>query len=180
MQNSIPFSVLSTATINSITWNFGDPSSGANNISNALNSSHTFTNTGTYSVTATVNATCGTFTKIILKNIISCAPPFACTGTILVADSCQNAQGNFQVSSSYGINNVQWDFDDPASGITNSSNSLSPSHVFSGNGNYTVRAIVNFRCGIHTIEKSISMISSLPNTSKTEPEERFVSFRMIS
>jgi gliding motility-associated-like protein len=39
-------------------WNFGDPASGASNISNAQNPSHTYTSPGKYKVTLTVSNTC--------------------------------------------------------------------------------------------------------------------------
>jgi gliding motility-associated-like protein len=39
-------------------WNFGDPGSGANNISNAQNPTHTYINPGKYRVTLTVSNSC--------------------------------------------------------------------------------------------------------------------------
>jgi gliding motility-associated-like protein len=110
-------------------------------------------------VTATITATCGTYTDTFYKNIINCLPPGSCTGVILYADSCFNKPSNFQITSIYPINAVQWNFGDPASGINNSSISLSPAHAFSSIGTFTVSAIVNFSCGIDTIENVISIFS---------------------
>lgn len=52
----------------SVIWNFGDPASGANNVSNLLNPTHIFSAPGTYMVTATT--TTGTQTIIETETII--------------------------------------------------------------------------------------------------------------
>jgi gliding motility-associated-like protein len=51
---AITFSTIRIPGITSITWNFGDTASGANNISTDIAPSHTFTSPGTYRVTATI------------------------------------------------------------------------------------------------------------------------------
>jgi gliding motility-associated-like protein len=158
IENQIPFSLTTNATINSITWNFGDPASGSN-VSYALTPAYIYSTIGIYKVTVSVNATCGVFTDTITKNIIRCLPSSSCTGDILFKDSCQNKQSNFQITSSNTINNVQWSFGDPLSGISNTSNLLTPTHTFSNIGNYTIKAIVNFNCGIDTIEKNILIVT---------------------
>ncbi|AGC77789.1 gliding motility-associated-like protein [Nonlabens dokdonensis] len=48
------FNINTSASIVSINWDFGDPNSGANNISSELEPSHLFTAPGTYTITATV------------------------------------------------------------------------------------------------------------------------------
>lgn len=62
---SFTYSCLNTKTVNftntsalcptGFSWNFGDPASGNNNTSEMANPSHTFSGTGTYTVTLTVN-----------------------------------------------------------------------------------------------------------------------------
>ena len=49
------FNIESDEVIESIDWNFGDPISGVNNISNLLNPTHIFTSAGVYTVTIDVN-----------------------------------------------------------------------------------------------------------------------------
>ncbi len=75
VQTAIPFTVLSDSLIVNVNWNFGDPNSGINNTSGAINSGHTFSATGNYIVTAIVNTTCGTDTLYEAMTIVSCESP---------------------------------------------------------------------------------------------------------
>lgn len=49
------FSINTATTIDAITWNFGDPASGANNTSNLLNPTHIFTAIGTYDIVISID-----------------------------------------------------------------------------------------------------------------------------
>lgn len=155
LQNSIPFSILTGATITNVNWNFGDPSSGSNNTSIAFTPTHVFSQTGPYNVTANIVATCGSFQINYPLTIVNCSPN--CTGTIVSNDTCLLNGTSFQVESVNTINNIDWDFDDVSSGTNNSSTSLTPRHQFSTTGTYNIRAIVNFSCGVDTINKTISI-----------------------
>ncbi|MFK5854478.1 MAG: PKD domain-containing protein, partial [Bacteroidota bacterium] len=53
------FDISISDPISSVTWDFGDPASGSNNTSTALQPYHIFTSTGTYNVTATIILTDG-------------------------------------------------------------------------------------------------------------------------
>ncbi|AEI50682.1 PKD domain-containing protein [Runella slithyformis] len=158
LQNNSTFSFKTGASINSINWNFGDIASGANNNSNALNPSHKFTSAGTYTVIATVNAACGVFKDTSIVSIINCnrAP---CTGTILHKDTCLNRQTSFQINSIDPIVSVNWNFGDPGSGVFNTSTSNNTNHQFTTSKVFTIRAIVNFNCGIDTLFKTIEIIN---------------------
>lgn len=67
LQSSISFSIPSASPINQVNWNFGDPTSGANNSSLAVNPSHQFSEIGTYQITAIVEFDC--YTDTITENI---------------------------------------------------------------------------------------------------------------
>ena len=67
IQSSISFSIATTSTINQISWNFDDPTSGANNSSSDLNPSHQFSEIGTYQITAIVEFDC--YTDTVSQNI---------------------------------------------------------------------------------------------------------------
>lgn len=165
LQRSIPFSLNTAATINTITWDFGDPATGVNNFSNLLNPSHTFSGVGTYAVTATVNAACGTFESTTLKSVVSCAQPPACTGAIVFTDSCKNARSRFRVTSVYPVNAIRWNFGDAASGPDNNADLPAPTHTFAGEDSYVVTAIVNLSCGTDTITTTISILPCDSNVS---------------
>jgi gliding motility-associated-like protein len=69
MGQSISFSIQNLVGVSSISWNFGDPASGINNTSSLQNPNHSFTSTGTYTVTAILQNSNGcaadTITKLI-------------------------------------------------------------------------------------------------------------------
>jgi gliding motility-associated-like protein len=63
------FTVESSNTINTISWNFGDIASGSSNTSSLVSPTHTFSNPGSYTVTANVtfdNAPDQVFTEIVV------------------------------------------------------------------------------------------------------------------
>jgi len=70
----------------------------------------------------------------------------------------------FSLSSVTEIDSVRWNFNDPASGILNSSTLLSPYHIFSDPGTYNVSAIINSGTLVDTLT-IITTILSLPNFS---------------
>jgi gliding motility-associated-like protein len=67
LQSFISFSISTASPINQINWNFGDPTSGANNVSTSLNPSHQFSEIGTYQITAIVEFDC--YTETVTQNI---------------------------------------------------------------------------------------------------------------
>ncbi len=72
LENYIPFSILTAEAISSVTWNFGDTASGANNTSSSLLPTHLFSSTGSYNVTANIIATCGSFQINYPLQIVQC------------------------------------------------------------------------------------------------------------
>jgi gliding motility-associated-like protein len=155
LQSTRSFSVSGISGITSINWNFDDAGSGASN-SNALNPTHRFSAPGNYVVTAIVRTACLTDTLSYPLAVVDCVKP--CTGNVLrSADSCQENALSFSVQSDSLLLSVNWNFGDPSSGSANQSNLINPTHLFSAPGNYVVTAIANFRCGIDTLTKSISV-----------------------
>lgn len=58
-------------------WDFGDPGSGANNTSTAMNPSHAYSNTGSYTVSLTATNNCGsdnTSQSITISTLSPCTP----------------------------------------------------------------------------------------------------------
>lgn len=159
LNNGTSFSITTTASITSVLWNFGDPASGAANTSGLLSPSHTFSGIGTYTVTASVTAPCGIFNISYPITIVNCGSTSPCSGTIRMRDSCLQNGAVFNVISSSAISSVTWSFGDPASGSSNSSTLLSPSHVFSGAGSYSVSAIVTAACGVYTAIYTATVIN---------------------
>lgn len=158
LQNSCLFSINTSASINRINWNFGDIANGINNTSNAFNPSHQFTSFGNYTVMATIEATCGTFTDTANVSIIN-SNSSPCTGSTSIIDSCASRQTRFQLNSIYPVISVEWNFNDPSSETLNTSTSINPNHQFKNSGTYNVRVIVNFKCRTDTLYKIIEIIN---------------------
>ncbi len=76
---------------------------------------------------------------------------------------CYNGIYHFYLSDSTSITGVVWNFDDPASGASNSSTLFSPTHVFSAPGNYHVTAIVSFPSGPDDTTSVDILVSNQPD-----------------
>jgi gliding motility-associated-like protein len=158
---NISFNLSTVAVINTIIWNFGDPSSGSSNTATTLTPSHRFSAPGNYTITATVTADCGDFTATKQITVVNCTPPPPCTGNISAIDSCLANGTRFGVSSTSAISAVSWNFGDPSSSSNTSAN-LSPTHIFSAPGSYTVTAVVTAACGSFTKDTTITIINCTP------------------
>jgi hypothetical protein len=77
---------------------------------------------------------------------------------------CFGDSTNFTLSSTASIDSVRWNFNDPASGILNSSALLFPYHIFSAPGTYNVSVIINSGTLVDTLTIT-TIILSLPNVS---------------
>ena len=78
-QSTIAFSIATNLPINQITWNFGDPNSGANNTSTAINPTHEFSDLASYQITAIVEFNCHTDTITQNISLLDCPEPLTPT-----------------------------------------------------------------------------------------------------
>lgn len=69
-------------------------------------------------------------------------------------------------ATSYTVSSVKWLFDDPASGLANTSILLNPTHDYPALGNYTVKLVLYNTCGgvIDTLKQIVAVGASLINT----------------
>lgn len=70
---------------------------------------------------------------------------------IVAQDSCLQNATTFSVADTLNILNISWLFGDPASGSINNASGNMVNHLFSGPGNYTIRAIITNSCGKDTL-----------------------------
>ena len=113
-------------------WDFGDPAT-ASDTSNIASPSYTYATAGTYTVTLIVYTASGcsdTLTQIVNPGNGGQA---AFTSTTV----CQGNATQF-TDQSVGASAWDWNFGDPASGPSDSSQVQNPTHIFSGSGTYTV------------------------------------------
>jgi gliding motility-associated-like protein len=138
---TITFNNTST-NANSYLWNFGDGNTGTGN-----NPSHTFTNSGTYTVTLIAYGTGGCNDTLTFQSITVITLPV--DSSAFVADTlngCNPFTVHFTNNSVNGTS-YHWDFGD--STISTSTN---PTHTFIRSGTFTITLITynNSPCGVVT------------------------------
>jgi gliding motility-associated-like protein len=76
---------------------------------------------------------------------------------IIATGNCQFQNISFSIPDMTGVSSIQWDFGDPASGGNNISTSFTPMHIFSTQGVYEVKAVLQNAngCGADTIRKIV-------------------------
>ncbi len=116
-------------------WNFGDPPSGANNISSVRNSVHLYQNPGNPSVTLTVTAnngcTASTSQTLLIPFVMPAAfapPALQCAGNAL----------EFIANTSPDVTQVAWNFGDMSSGASNDATGSPVYHSFTSPSNYAI------------------------------------------
>lgn len=134
-------------SLSSLQWNFGDPASGASNISTALTPTHSYSGLGTYTVQLTVFYTCGGGSVTVSQQVTISQPCFSVTGNNL---TCANL-GSSTITALGGTGpfNYTWT---PGGQNGPVANNLIP-------GNYVVSA---FDTGMNTLlTYSISLSSQM-------------------
>lgn len=75
---------------------------------------------------------------------------------------CIGSNSTFHFTSTNPVDSVLWSFDDPSSGVANTSTSHNPTHVFTNTGSYTISLIAYFGEYADTIFKTITVINTIP------------------
>ncbi|MGE0569161.1 MAG: T9SS type B sorting domain-containing protein, partial [Bacteroidia bacterium] len=98
-------------------------------------------------------------------------PPFTSTMSCLsgsfAAPSITSLNQGCTTSTVNPVQSYLWNFGDPASGPTNTSNIANPTHLFSGPGTYTVKLVLGYGCGGDTITGVVTAVSCGPNVQIT-------------
>ncbi|HRS54096.1 MAG TPA: PKD domain-containing protein, partial [Bacteroidales bacterium] len=127
--------------IQSWAWNFGDPSSGANNSSNQQNPTHTFNQSGTYNISLSVTTPDGCKNTYVYNNMITVYPkPIPSFVATPNPGSTLNSLITFSDASIYA-SYWNWNFGDNLS-LNNTSNLPSPTHTYLSAGDYVVTLVV--------------------------------------
>jgi PKD repeat protein len=129
-------------------WNFGDPTSGANT-GNGTSVSHAFSSPGaSYVVTETVQESDGQHAQV--QHTVVVPKPHASFGYSQVSGATYDFTDQ-STETGDTIDSYSWDFGDSASGGDNSSTDQSPEHTFSGPGQYTVTETVTDSHGVQDV-----------------------------
>jgi len=145
-------------------WNFGDAGAGNNNTSTASTPSHTYTDTGLYTVKLKVTSGgfCADSTTLAVKVYPGFFPAFNAN-----LPFCKGIPVSFtdQTTTNYGIpTGWRWNF-----GVTNSTTDTSiaknPSYTYTEAGLYKVKLVVGntFGC-IDTVLRDITILEKAPLT----------------
>lgn len=136
-------------TVTQWNWNFGDPASGASNISSQQNPSHLYGSASTFSVTLIATNNFGCIDTVVLPTVINPLPQasFNATTVCLGDSTCFNDLSTVTLGT---ITAWSWNFGDAASGSANTSSLQNPCHVFSGPGTFSVILTVTSDSGCQT------------------------------
>jgi len=136
-------SVPNSGTITGWQWNFGDPSSGANNTSAVQNPTHIFSGTGSYSVSLTVTTSKGCVSLPFNKPVNVNSRPLAgfVVPEVCLLDPFAQFTDTSKITAPSSITSWEWNFGDPGSGANNSSTIQNATHTYSAVGPYNVRLI---------------------------------------
>ena len=139
-------------SIQNWTWNFGDPLSGANNISTLQNPTHAFTAAGTFTVILNIMSTNGCTKSDTALITINSLPVANFTNT----SACESSATSFTDTSlpnALSIISYAWNFGDGGA-----SNLQSPQHTYTAFGTYTVTlTVVNSNGCIHSVSKQVTV-----------------------
>ena len=141
-QTSFSDGSVSDGEIVSWHWNFGDPSSGGNNISTSQNSEHMFNVADTYSVQLEIIDDCAITTQITKPVVVNDAL-LADLSIQSAAEVCSFQFVNVSPETSLGLSVVRepnWTFGDGESSLL-----LQPTHQYTSDGNFQISldAVVN-------------------------------------
>lgn len=168
----VPFSALNSQVGVNYSWNFDDINSGSLNTSNNQNTSHSFTDTGLFTITLISNFQCLSDTDTISIYIITDDSLIANIDTNITL-GCNNNIVNFENLTQGTATLFYWIFGDPSSGVNNFSTIANPTHIYIQPGTYTVTLIVGNNCYRDTIrfEVLIPVISPVITSINNLPKE---------
>jgi len=154
-----------------IEWNFADALSGANNFSNLLNPSHTYSRAGFYRVWVRAQTQVGANPMQLCWDLkvdtAELATNFEWDG------ACPNAPIEFSDLSTFlpitSIASWSWDFGDPTSGVDNTSTATNPTHIFATSGIYTVTLTVTSSSGCTSTLSQQLEVFAPPTVSFDDP-----------
>ena len=131
-----------TSVVKTSAWNFGDPASGALNVSSLLNPTHYYAAPGHYRVVENIVSLNGCADSAVRTVIINRLPHPSVQVNSPVNCGTDSVLFSAQTSSSSSLTSLLWNFGDPASGNANSATGQSVAHFYAASGTYNVTITV--------------------------------------
>ena len=157
-------------TITKWDWNFGDPASGTSNTAVTANTTHTYTTANNYTINYQVTSSTGCQSPILPKLItVTNLPTVNFTFT---TNGCFATPVSFAASPN-GLAQYNWSFNDPSSGLNDTSSIQNTTHQFTNVGDFDVKLIASNAGCSSTIKKTVSL-SAIPSASFTVPNPKCV------
>ncbi|MDT8392844.1 MAG: PKD domain-containing protein, partial [Bacteroidales bacterium] len=147
-------------------WNFGDPSSGGQNVSSLQHPQHTYSVEGFYNVTLTVVDTNDCFHTIV-KTIYAEPEPIA---DFTYTGSCEGTPVQFFDLSQTYSGNIEmwvWDYGDGSGDTIVTPSSPNVSHLYPASGQYTVTLTVINTSGCEGTVSKVIIIAESPEANFT-------------
>jgi gliding motility-associated-like protein len=158
--NSTTSTIAPVGTISTWAWNFGDPSSGANNTNSTQNPSHTFATANNYTVSLTVTSSTGCPSVPVTKTITVSPKPVAdftftntgCAKDLVTFNGLPNAMATYA-----------WNFGETGS-PTNTAATQIATHQYAVAGTFNPSLTVTSPQGcVGTVTKPVTLAASLAN-----------------
>ena len=138
-------------------WNFNDPSTGPNNISNLQNPFHSFNTPGTYTVLLQVGNASGCIATLSKAIVIKSKPAVDFNWIATCFDSPATFSMNATVTDIAAVTSYDWDFGDGTSHNTTQKN---PVHTYTLAGNYTTTLTITNTDGCkNMVSHSVSILA---------------------
>jgi gliding motility-associated-like protein len=159
-------SVANIGTITTWSWNFGDPLSGANNLSNQQNPEHVFSAADTYPVSLIVSTSNGCSNLIFTRPVVVNSRPVA--GYIVPEVCLSDTYAQFTDTSTVSPGTITawaWNFGDGNATPSNPNTSAlqNPTHSYTAIGSYIVQLIATSNNGCKdTISHTLVVNGSFP------------------
>jgi len=163
--SEIQFTDLSTGTITSREWLFGD-----NSFSTQKNPKHKFQDTGNFTITLYVTNE-GCFDTLIMPDYIHITAPVAEFASV---SDCNNKLSRTFSDSSIGAESWNWDFGDGTSSTVQN-----PTHTYATTGVYNVTLIVANSSCADTITHLVYIVDENPTLTDTALHSNFCKYDSI-
>lgn len=150
-------------TISTYAWSFGDPGSGGNNTSALQNPSHTFSTTGSFTVTLTVTSTNGCTSTTQQTINVGPSPVAQFTATTV----CTNTPMQF-TNSSQNSTNYLWNFGVTTT-LADTSNLANPTYTYMSVGTYTVTLTAEPASNCFDTAQLVVTVAPGPNVAFAAP-----------